>query len=195
VIVRPPLLRSQNPRPERPCLCLLRRMQQSKSGNDLHPTHLALLGGHHDCLLSTQRPGVASAPSHWQSSIDSQTRSLNSHHHLRHWLLLSDLIAYSFQEPREIFTVPVPVRLARCLGCRLLPLFCNLLANIILPLGRTNSFSSRLTSECPQRTGEQSRQPDSALDRNQPTTKLSARTPNYGENPLTDRSSGVGPAC
>ena len=33
----------------------------------------------------------------------------------------------------------------------------------------------------------------SALDRNQPTTKFSTRTPNYGENPLTDRSSGVGP--
>jgi hypothetical protein len=34
----------------------------------------------------------------------------------------------------------------------------------------------------------------SALDRNQPTTEpeLSTRTPNYGENPLTDRSSGVG---
>jgi hypothetical protein len=33
----------------------------------------------------------------------------------------------------------------------------------------------------------------SALDRNQPTTQFSNRTPNYGENPLTDRSSGVGP--
>jgi hypothetical protein len=32
-----------------------------------------------------------------------------------------------------------------------------------------------------------------ALDRNQPTTKFSTRNPNYGENPLTDRSSGVGP--
>ncbi len=31
----------------------------------------------------------------------------------------------------------------------------------------------------------------SALDRSQPATKFSARTPNYGENPLTDRSSGV----
>jgi hypothetical protein len=48
-----------------------------------------------------------------QSSIHSQTRSLDSHHHLRHWLPLSDLIAYSFQEPREIFTVPVLVLLAR----------------------------------------------------------------------------------
>ena len=32
-----------------------------------------------------------------------------------------------------------------------------------------------------------------ALDRNQPTTKFSNWNPNYGENPLTDRSSGVGP--
>jgi hypothetical protein len=152
-MVRPPLLRT----PERPCLCLLRRMQQPKSGNELHLTHLFLLGGHHDRLLSTRRPGMASAPN--QSSMDSQTRSLNSHHHLRYWLPLSDLIAYSFQEPRETFTVPVPVRLARCLCCRLLPLFCSFLANILLPLGRTNSFSSRLTSECRQRTGEQSRQP------------------------------------
>jgi hypothetical protein len=78
--------------------------------------------------------------------------------HLR-WLPLSDLIAYSFQQPREIFTVPVPVRLARCLFCRLSPLFCSLLANIILPLGRNNSFSSRLMIECPQRTGKQSQQP------------------------------------
>jgi hypothetical protein len=58
-------------------------------------------------------------------------------------------------EPREIFTVPVPVRLARCLFCRHLPLFCSLLASIILPLGRTNLFSSRLKIECPQRTGKQ----------------------------------------
>jgi hypothetical protein len=125
-----------------------------------HLTHLFLLGGHHDCLLSNQRPGVARAPN--QSSIVSQTRSvlrsLDSHHHLRYWLLLNDLIAYSFQEPpREIFTVPVPVRFARCLFCRLLPLFCSLLANIILPLGRTNSLSSRRMIECPQRTGKQSR--------------------------------------
>ena len=33
----------------------------------------------------------------------------------------------------------------------------------------------------------------SALDRNQPTTQFSNRTPNYGKNPLADRSSGVGP--
>jgi hypothetical protein len=33
----------------------------------------------------------------------------------------------------------------------------------------------------------------SALDRNQPTTQFSNRNQNYGENPLTDRSSGVGP--
>ena len=32
-----------------------------------------------------------------------------------------------------------------------------------------------------------------ALDRNQPTTKFSDRNPSYGENPLTDRSSGIGP--
>jgi hypothetical protein len=167
--VRPPLqvLRT----PERPCLCLRpRRMQQLPAGSlsELHLTPLFLLEGHHDCLLSNQRPGVARAPN--QRSIDSQARSLDSHNHLRYWprLLLSDLIAYSFQEPRptaarEIkFTVPgpVPVRLARCLFCRLLPLFCSLLANIILPLGRTNSFSSRLVMiECPQRTGKQSQQP------------------------------------
>jgi hypothetical protein len=62
------------------------------------------------------------------------------------------------------FTVPgpVPVRLAHCLFCRLglLPLFCSSSANIILPLGRTNSFSSRLVMiQCPQRTGKQSQQP------------------------------------
>jgi hypothetical protein len=155
-MVRPPLLRT----PEGPCLCLPRRMQQSPAGNELHLIHwhLVLLGGHHDCLLSTQRPGVARAPN--QSSIDSQTRSLDSHHHLRHWLplRLSDLIAYSFQEPREIFMVPVPMRLARCFFCRFLPLFCSLLANIILPLGRTNLLSSRLMIECPRRNGRQSRQ-------------------------------------
>ncbi len=59
-------------------------------------------------------PGSGSAPN--QSSIDSQTRSLDSHHHLRHWLPLSDLTAYSFQEPREIFMVPVPMRLASSLS-------------------------------------------------------------------------------
>jgi hypothetical protein len=32
-----------------------------------------------------------------------------------------------------------------------------------------------------------------ALDENQPTTKLSNCNPNLGENPLTDRSSGIGP--
>ncbi len=81
-------------------------MQQSPAGNELHLTHLVLLGRHHDCLLSTPRPGMASAPN--QSSMDSQTRSLDSHQHLRHWLPLSDLIAYSFQEPRKNFMVPVP---------------------------------------------------------------------------------------
>ncbi len=55
----------------------------------------------------------------------SQTRSLDSHHHLRHWLPLRDLIAYSFQEPRETFMVPVPMRLARCFFCRLLPFSCS----------------------------------------------------------------------
>jgi hypothetical protein len=154
--VRPPLLRT----PERPCLCLPRRMQQSPAGNELHLTHLFLLGGHrdNDCLLSTQRPGVASAPN--QSSIDSPTRSLDSHrdHHPRHWLPLSDLIAYSFQEPRETFMVPIPMRLARCLFCRLLPSSCSLLANIILPLGRTNLFSSKTMIECPRRSGRPSRQ-------------------------------------
>jgi hypothetical protein len=151
-MVRPFPLRT----PERPCRCLPRRMQQSPAGNDLHLTHLVLLEGHRDCLLSTQRPGVASAPN--QSSIDSLTRSLDSHHHLRHWLPLSDLIAYSFQEPRETFMVPVPMRLARCLFCGFLPFFCSSLANNILPLGRTNLFSSR-TRNCPRRNGKQSRQP------------------------------------
>jgi hypothetical protein len=32
-----------------------------------------------------------------------------------------------------------------------------------------------------------------ALDRNQPTRKFSSWNPNYGENPLADRSSGIGP--
>jgi hypothetical protein len=112
-------------------------MQQLPAGNEMHLTHLFLfkLGGHHVCFLSNQRPGVARAPN--QSSIHSQTRLLGSHrdHHLRHWLPLSDLIAYRFQEPREIFTVPVLVLLARCVFCRHLPLFCSLLANITLPLG------------------------------------------------------------
>ncbi len=131
-------------------------MQQSPAGNDLHLTHLFLLAGHHDCHLSTQRPGVASAPN--QSSIDSLTRSLDSHHHPRHWLPLSDLIAYSFREPRETFMVPVPMQLARCLFCKLLLFSCSLLANIILPLGRTNLSSSRILIECPRRSGKQSRQ-------------------------------------
>ncbi len=150
--VRPPLLRTL----EGPCLCLPRRIPQSPAGNELHPTHRVLLGGHHDCLLSTQRPGVASAPN--QSSIDSQTRSLDSHHHLRHWLLPRDLIAYSCQEPRETFMVPIPMRLARCSFCRLLHFSCSLLANIILPLGRTDLFSSRIMIECPRRSGKQFRQ-------------------------------------
>ena len=150
--VRPPLLRI----PERPCLCLPQRMPQPPAGNELHLTHRVLLGGHHDCLLSTQRPGVARAPN--QSSIDSQTRSLDSHHHPRHWLPLRDLIAYSFQEPRETFMAPVPMRLARCLFCRLLPFSCSLLANTILPLGRINLLSLRTMIECPQRSGKQSRQ-------------------------------------
>jgi hypothetical protein len=81
----------------------------------------------------------------------------DSHHHLRHWLSLRDLIAYSFQKPRETFMVPIPMRLARCSFCRLLPFSCSLLANIILPLGRTNLFSSRTMIECPQRSGKQSR--------------------------------------
>jgi hypothetical protein len=42
-------------------------------------------------LLSNQRPGVAGAPIGQQSSIHSQTRSLDSHHHHRYWLPLSDL--------------------------------------------------------------------------------------------------------
>jgi hypothetical protein len=37
------------------------------------------------------------------------------------------------------------------------PPFCSSLANIILPLGRTNLFSSRLMIECPRRNGKQSR--------------------------------------
>jgi hypothetical protein len=32
-----------------------------------------------------------------------------------------------------------------------------------------------------------------AFDRNRPTAKFSSWHPNYGENPLTDRSSGIGP--
>jgi hypothetical protein len=140
---------------------------------------------------------VARAPN--QSSRHSQTRSLDSHHHLRHWLPPSDLIAYSFQEPGEIFTMPVlvPVLLARCSFCRyLLPLFCSLLANIILPLGRTKSFSSRLIHER-MSTGDW-KAVSAALDtRNQPTPKFSNGNPNYGHgvNPLalTDRSSGIGP--
>jgi hypothetical protein len=36
------------------------------------------------------------------NALGRQTRSLDSHHHLRNSLPLSDLIAYSFQEPREI---------------------------------------------------------------------------------------------
>ena len=63
--------------------------------------------------------------------------------------------SYSFQEPRETLTVPVHVPLARCTFGRLLPLFCSLLANTILPQGRTRSFSLnlRLWTECPPRTG------------------------------------------
>ena len=166
-------------------------MRQLPAGSEKHLTHRFLLGGHHDCFLSNQRPGVARAPN--QRSIHSQTRSLDSHHHrdLRHWLPPSDLIAYSFQEPREIFTVPVLVLLARCTFCRYLPLFCSLLANIILPLGRIRSSSLKLTIKCPPRKSWKA--VSAALDRIQPTTRLPVGNLNQGVNPLTDRSSGIGP--
>ena len=104
--------------------------------------------------FDTQSSGLrAGRPGH---SVDT-----GSHHHRRaplSWLPPRDLIAYSFHEPREIFMVPVPMPLARCLFCRLLPFSCSLLASIILPLGRTNLFSSRILIECPRRSGKQSRQ-------------------------------------
>ncbi len=50
--------------PEMPCLCLLLRMRHlpcaQPAGNETHLTHI--LGGHHDPILSNQRPGVARAP-------------------------------------------------------------------------------------------------------------------------------------
>ena len=139
------------------------------------------------------------------NALGRQTRlgSLDSHHHLRHWLPLSGLIAYSFQEPREIFTVPVLVLLARCTFCRHLPLFCSLLANIILPLSGKDQpeiifFETNFNGKLKDRmsTGDW-KAASAALDRNQPTTKFSTRNgnlnPNYGGNPLTDRPSGIGP--
>jgi hypothetical protein len=85
-------------------------MRRLLVGNEKRLTHLFPLGGHHDCILSNQRPGMAGAPN--QSSIHSLTRSLDSHHHLRHWLLPRELFANSFREPGEIFTVPVHVLLS-----------------------------------------------------------------------------------
>ena len=131
-------------------------MQRLLVGNGNHMHHLPLLGGHLDLVVNSQRPGEART-SH-QSSLHSLTRSLDSHHRHRHWLLLSDLFVYSFQGPRETFTVPVPVPLARCTFCRFLLLFCNPLANNILPQGRTKSSSLRLMTKCPLRAGKPSHQ-------------------------------------
>jgi hypothetical protein len=168
-------------------------MQQSPAGNELHLTHLDLLGGHHDCLLSTQRPGVASAPNQ-SSIIDSQTRSLDSHHHLRHWLPLSDLIAFSFQEPREIFMVPV--RMLSIGSLSLLQTFTAFLQFIGEHYSAAGQDQLVFFETNDRMSTKKWKAVSSALDRNQPTTQFSNRTPklspNYdGENPLTDRSSGV----
>jgi hypothetical protein len=185
-MVRPPLLRT----PEGPCLCMPRRMQQSPAGNELHLTHLVLFGGHHDCLLSTQRPGVARAPN--QSSRDRQ----------------SDQVTGQPPPPSPLAASQRPFRIQLSRAKRNLHgagphaigslFFLQIVTTFLQFIGEHYSAVGQdqlVIFETNDRmsTAKWKAVP-SALDRNQPTTKFSTnRTPNCGQDPLTDRSSGVGP--
>ena len=96
--------------------------------------------------------------------------------------------ARDFQEPKETFTVPVPVPLARCAFCRF---FTTFLQSIGEQYSATRQdqviFFETDDSDLLPTKGWKAI--PSALDRNQPTTTFLCGNQSSRENPLTDRSS------
>ena len=138
--VRLPLPRTH----ERPCLCLPLPMRQ-RCDSYCSGRKRKALGSSLPIRRSSRLSSEQSAPGSGkgaQPELDTQSDQIIGQPPPPSPLAASQRpyrILYSFQEPREIFMVPVLVLLARCTFCRHLPLFCSfkLLANIILPLGRT----------------------------------------------------------
>jgi hypothetical protein len=88
------------------------------------------------------------------------------------------LVAYSFQEPREVFTVPVLVLLARCVFCRHLPLFRTAVYWRTLPRPATGQdqiifFETKDRMSAKDWKAAGSLQGSGSLNRSQPTTKFS----------------------
>jgi hypothetical protein len=83
------------------------------------------------CILNNQRQGTTEAPSQRQIHTGSQTRTLDSHRRLRHWLNPSDLIAFqplsSSRAKRKLHgAAVVHVSLDLCTFYRGFLLFCSL---------------------------------------------------------------------
>jgi hypothetical protein len=169
-------------------------MQQLPAGNEMHLTHLFLLGGHHDCFPSNQRPGVAwqGRPTRARYTVRPDCRAATTTFAIGCLPATLSHTAFKSQE-----------KSLRCRSsCYWLAVFSADTAFLqsigehypatgqdqIIFFGTKDRMSARDSKAVSA---------SAALDRNQPTTKFSEsngnRDPNYGENSLRDRSSGIGP--
>jgi hypothetical protein len=163
-------------------------MPQLPAGNELHLTHLFLLGGHHDCLLSNQRPGSGKGA---QPELDIQ----------------SDQATGQPPPPSLLAASQRPYRIQlsrakrnphgagpRAIGSlSILQTFTAFLQFIGEHYSATGQDQLAFFETNDRMSTKDWKAISAALDRNQPTTKFSSWNPNYGENPLTNRSSGIGP--